>query len=146
MFRLRRKRMKNASEVWMKPYAKKQKAEKKPRPRGWHRTQSQKTDGDFLERKIRFKYKKALQKLQGFFVPVNDYSWEIAPVGQAAAQLPQSKHSSALISNLPSPSLIAPTDIRQRSFHKKCNHQKLHMPLVLPPYRSLYVCSSTTLL
>ena len=88
---------------------KKQKAEKKPRPRGWHRTQSQKTDGDFLEERSVLSIKKPCKKLQGFFVPVNDYSWEIAPVGQAAAQLPQSKHSSALISNLPSPSLIAPT-------------------------------------
>jgi hypothetical protein len=37
-----------------------------------------------------------------------NYSWEIAPTGHPSAQEPQSKHVAASISNLPSPSLIAP--------------------------------------
>ena len=38
-----------------------------------------------------------------------NYASEIAPVGQAASQAPQSTQASASISYLPSPSEIAPT-------------------------------------
>jgi hypothetical protein len=50
-----------------------------------------------------------LQKQKGSFVAKN-YSWEIAPTGQLAAQAPHSTHSSAVIWYLPSPfSFGAPT-------------------------------------
>ena len=41
--------------------------------------------------------------------PVLNYSWLIAPDGQAPAHVPQSMQESASISYLPSPALIAPT-------------------------------------
>lgn len=37
-----------------------------------------------------------------------DYSAEIAPVGHSLSQVPHSRHASASITYLPSPSLIAP--------------------------------------
>jgi hypothetical protein len=58
----------------------------------------------------KIKKKKPLPALEAvFFCFVRDYSSEGAPTGQTPAQAPQLTQTSALISNLPSPSEIAPT-------------------------------------
>jgi hypothetical protein len=56
-----------------------------------------------------------------------NYSASIAPVGQAASQAPQSRHASASITYLPSPSEIAPT-----------GHSPAHAPHIMQASVILY--------
>ena len=59
-------------------------------------------------------------------VKTPNYSSEGAPTGHTSAQLPQEMHSSALISNLPSPSEMQ--EVGQPSAHAP---QEMHSSLIL---------------
>jgi len=64
----------------------------------------------------------------------NNHYPSIAPVGQAAAQLPQSMQVSASITNFPSPSEMAPTGHSPAQAPHDIQLSLITYAMTLPPY------------